>query len=89
MYEYQDYGMTPEQLHAGIDRLWKALGVEGVQADDCFTMAAAEIERLRAGVAQWSYCASQGMKSECPEKVEELADFLMSCGVAPYYMPLR
>jgi hypothetical protein len=41
------FGCTPAQYHGAIDRLWKALRVEGPQESDCFTMAAAEIERLR------------------------------------------
>ena len=38
---------TPEQYHASIDKLWEALEVKGVQQEDCFTMAANEIIRLR------------------------------------------
>ncbi len=38
------YGMTPEQLHAGIDKLWKALGITTVQDEDVFTLAARRIE---------------------------------------------
>jgi len=45
-----------------------------------------ERDRLRDGIDFWSYCMSQGMRDTCPERVEELADFLMSCKVAPYYI---
>ena len=42
-----DFGCTPAQYHGAIDKLWKALGAEGPQQEDCFTMAANEIQRLR------------------------------------------
>jgi hypothetical protein len=29
---------------------------------------------------------SQGMRAECPEKVGELADFLIDLKIAPYYV---
>lgn len=45
-----DFGCTPAQYHASIDKLWKALKAEGPQQEDCFTMAAKEIERLRSQV---------------------------------------
>lgn len=43
-------------------------------------------DRLRDGIDYWSYCMSQGMQQTCPEKVDELGDFLMSCKVAPWYV---
>lgn len=49
----------------------------------------AELKRVKDGVNNWSYCASIGMKSACPERVDALADFLISCGVAPYYITPR
>ncbi len=42
-----EFGITPEQYHAGLDQLWDALGVTGPQDDDVFTLAAAAI-RSRA-----------------------------------------
>lgn len=39
-----DYGITPAQYHAGLDKLWAALGLTGVQNTDVFTLAA---ERIR------------------------------------------
>ena len=45
-----------------------------------------ERDRLLAGIRDWSYCTSQGMRRECPEKVEELAEFLISCKIAPWYI---
>jgi len=45
-----------------------------------------KLSELREGVRFWSYCMDQGMRQECPEKVEELGDFLMSLGIAPYSM---
>lgn len=47
----------------------------------------AEVKRLKEGIRDWSYCVDYGMRAECPEKVEELADFLLSVGVAPYSLP--
>lgn len=41
---YDDYGMTAPQLHCGLDKLWKALGLVGVQNRDVFTLAAEAIE---------------------------------------------
>ena len=49
----------------------------------------AEVQRLRDGIEFWSYCMDQGMKATCPESVEELSDFLMSCNIAPYSMRNR
>jgi hypothetical protein len=48
-----------------------------------------ERDRLLEGVRSWSYCTSQGMRGECPEKVEQLADWLLSCKIAPYYLRAR
>ncbi len=55
--------------------------------------AKAEIERLKTetsrlieGMRYWSYCMSEGMRATCPEKCEELMDFLISCQIAPYYV---
>lgn len=47
-----EFECTPSQYHANIDKLWKALGVSGVQSDDVFTMAAKEIAKLRHRVDQ-------------------------------------
>lgn len=51
------------------------------------TEVQAENATLLEGIRYWSYCTSEGMRSGCPEKCEELADFLMGCKIAPYYMP--
>lgn len=45
-----------------------------------------KMAETREGVRNWSYCMDSGMRKECPEKVEELCDFLMSLGIAPYSM---
>ncbi len=39
MSSYADYGLTPEQYHAGLAKLWAALGLVGVQEQDVFTLA--------------------------------------------------
>ena len=48
-----------------------------------------ERDRLREGVKAWAYCTSEGMKAFAPEKVNDLADFLLSCNVSPYYIRNR
>lgn len=45
-YSY-DFGLTPEQYHAGVDNLWKALGITEVQDEDVFTLAAREINQAK------------------------------------------
>jgi len=47
------------------------------------------IDWLRDQFRYWSYCTSKGMLETCPEKVEELADFLISLKIAPYYIRNR
>jgi hypothetical protein len=47
-----DFDCTPAQYHGAIDKLWTALEVQGPQKDDCFTMAANEIVRLRNRVKE-------------------------------------
>lgn len=37
------FDITPEQYHAGLDKLWEALGAIGPQPADAFTLAAARI----------------------------------------------
>jgi hypothetical protein len=46
------YDCTPAQYHGAIDRIWKALEVQGPQQEDCFTIAAKEIVRLRKRVKE-------------------------------------
>lgn len=47
-----DYGITPEQYHAGLSKLWDALKVVGVQDLDVFTLCAARIEGLELELAR-------------------------------------
>lgn len=47
-----DFGCSPAQYHGAIDKLWEALGVTEVQEEDCFTLAAKEIVRLRNRVKE-------------------------------------
>lgn len=44
----------------------------------------AEVFRLREAIRNWSYCTDIGMRRECPEKVEELAELLIGLNIAPY-----
>lgn len=46
-------------------------------------------ERLINAIGYWSHCTSEGMRMTCPEKCSELADFLISCKVAPWYIPRK
>lgn len=48
-----------------------------------------ERDRLLDSIKFWSYCMSQGMLATCPERVDELANFLISCKVAPWYIPTK
>lgn len=52
MDSYSEYGLTPEQYHAGVAKLWEALGVSGLQQEDVFTLAAKEIMRLKSKVKE-------------------------------------
>lgn len=40
-------GLTPQQYHAGLDKLWVALEITTVQTDDVFTLAGVSIAELR------------------------------------------
>ena len=48
-----------------------------------------ERDAILEGLRYWSYCTSKGMMETCPEKVEELADFLIKHGIAPYFTKSR
>lgn len=37
------FDLTPQQYHAGLDKLWAALGLKGVQDEDIVTLAARAI----------------------------------------------
>ncbi len=46
----EDYGITAEQYHAGLDKLWKALDGNENGVDDVFTMCEKRIKNLEAGL---------------------------------------
>lgn len=48
-----------------------------------------QMERLKSQVRYWSYCTWEGMRKWCPEKREELQQFLGDeLGISPYdYKP--
>ena len=46
------FDCTPQQYHTGLDKLWEALELTGVQDEDVFTLVAAEIKRLRKKLEQ-------------------------------------
>ena len=43
-----EIGITPAQYRAGLDKLWDALGNEGVSDGDVFTLSARAIREARA-----------------------------------------
>jgi hypothetical protein len=49
---YDYFDISPAQYHAGLDKLWTALGVSGAQGQDVFTLTSAEIIMLRAEVVR-------------------------------------
>lgn len=52
MYDPRDhFDLTPQQYHAGLDKLWNALGLTKVQDSDVFSLCASELDRLRAIVS--------------------------------------
>jgi hypothetical protein len=54
MSEYTEYGITPAQYHAGLDKLWSALGLTDVQEKDVFTLAAEAIKsQPEEKVCEW------------------------------------
>ncbi len=46
----EDYGITAEQYHAGLDKLWKALDGNENGVDDVFTMCEKRIKNLETGL---------------------------------------
>ncbi len=42
------FDCTPQQYHSGLDKLWAALEISGVQDEDVFTLTAREVNRLQA-----------------------------------------
>lgn len=68
-------GITPQQYHAGLDKLWEALGIEGVQDEDVFTLAARAIgskkspgRRKRRSLSSNVICYDSSHKSKCELK---------------------
>lgn len=52
--QYYEYGITPEQYHAGLDKLWTVLGTKENGVDDVFTLCAARIKELEEEVREYS-----------------------------------
>jgi hypothetical protein len=40
------YDISPEQYHAGLDRLWRALNLTTTQSEDVFTLASQRLKHL-------------------------------------------
>jgi hypothetical protein len=49
------FDLTPQQYHGGLDKLWTALGLTGVQNEDVFTLAARAIETGKT-MERWARC---------------------------------
>ena len=50
---YRDrFDCTPQQYHAGVDKLWSVLNVSGPQDDDVYTLTVKEITKLREEITR-------------------------------------
>lgn len=49
------FDISPQQYHAGLDKLWVALGLTGPQDEDVFTLAVARLESLAGERDAWRY----------------------------------
>jgi hypothetical protein len=49
---YDHFDITPQQYHAGLNKLWAALGIVTVQNTDVFTLCAREITDLKTKIAK-------------------------------------
>ena len=58
---HDDFGCSPAQYHAGLDKLWKALRLTETQDEDVFTLAAKRIEELerRNTTLEWIIAAAR------------------------------
>lgn len=74
--------MTDSTLIDDLKRNHAAMNRE----ESIYSRSIKELDRRKEGIRYWSYCMDVGMREMCPEKVEELCDFLMSLGIAPYSM---
>lgn len=50
--ERDSFDLTPQQYHAGLDQLWKALELYDVQDEDVFTLTVKKINELQKIVDQ-------------------------------------
>lgn len=60
-----NFDLSPQQYHAGLDKLWKALDVTGVQKDDVFTMASKEIQSLKRAVREFVMFTNEHIGDLC------------------------
>lgn len=69
---YADYGLTPEQYHAGVDRLWDALGLTSVQDTDVFTLANARLtsSAIKLAAAQAEVVQIKGLLETLMDAVD-------------------
>lgn len=61
--------ISPDQYHAGVAKLWKALRLTSVQDEDVFTLAARKIDEMREALGVVAY---QGIEraAACESKVQ-------------------
>lgn len=77
MDSYTELGLTPEQYHSGVAKLWEALGIAGPQQEDVFTLAAREITRLKSKAKErpWIDRVFED-KREIDAKATKLSEFI-------------
>ena len=76
-YRYEDYGMTPEQFHSGVSKLWNALDCGTNPGSDVFTLASKFISENRSlqivvdGVVRGRYTNANAMAVHFAEFIKE------------------
>lgn len=77
MDSYGEFGLTPQQYHAGVAKLWGALGIAGPQDEDVFTLASREIARLKSKARErpWIDRVVEE-KRELDAKATKLSEFI-------------
>jgi len=64
--------ITPEQYHAGLDKLWSALGDRGNGIDDVFTLCAERITELEKALNEAADLAYDNINNEDYESVNNV-----------------
>ena len=66
MSERDHFDISPQQYHAGLDKLWHTLGVKGTQDEDVFTLSSKEILKLRKWIEENVKCTCKYWRCSCP-----------------------